>query len=326
MNRRMLLGALAASPFGARAQTAKPPRRVALSLGGVSNSAAGAIYLAAMKQTLAARGWVEGRDIVYDVRYLNDPSIEQAREIARGVIAAGPDAVFANGTPGAFAFKLEARTIPIIFANASDPLSSGLVQSLAHPGGNVTGFTNFEFPIAGKWLEFLTEIAPGVERVVVLMPAANPASDGFLRAIQSVAPRRKVMIEAARIRDMADYKTAITALPAGGKTGVVVLPFRIPADTPEILVEQARAKLIPVIYPQKHFVEAGGLMSYASEPVSIYRQAATYLDRVLRGEKAADLPVQAPRKYDLKINLKTAREIGLVVPNTLLVFADEVIE
>jgi len=331
MKRRELLaifaGALVASPLPAGAQTSDRPQRVGMLIGYAENDPETQARLAAFRQGLATLGWTEGRNILIDYRFAPaDP--DQAQSFAKELVALRPDALVANSTPATAALLHETRTIPIVFVGVSDPLGSGFVASIARPNGNCTGFTNFEPSLIGKWLQMLKEIAPGIVRVAVLF---NPktAPDGgsfFLGPLDSVA--RSIAVEpiAAPVGDDAGIERALASIGRQPGGGVIVMPDAFATVHRKLIIEQAAAHRLPVIYPYHYQVVEGGLMAYGVDTVDLMHRAAPYVDRILKGETPADLPVQAPTRFALVINLKTAKALGLTIPQTTLLLADEVIE
>jgi ABC-type uncharacterized transport system substrate-binding protein len=321
----LLGGAAAAWPLAARAQQAERIRRLgvlmATSAGNVDREA----NVMAFRDALGRFGWVVGKNLHIDYRSAAGDA-DRLRAMAGELVTLSPDVLVTPGSPATAAMLAATRTLPIVFVEASDPLSSGLVKSLAHPGGNVTGFAFSEFSVGSKWLETLKEIAPQIERVLVLMIPDNVGSAGLLHAVEDVALPLAVQLLIAPIRNAADIEAAFNRISHDANTGVLVLPGAPIADNQALIVSLAERHHVPVIYPIRSFVTLGGLIFYGYDRSDQYRQAASYVDRILRGEKAGDLPVQAPTKYELVINLKTAKTLGLAVPPTLLARADEVLE
>jgi putative tryptophan/tyrosine transport system substrate-binding protein len=242
------------------------------------------------------------------------------------LVALGPDVILGNGTATVTALQQVTRTVPIVFANITDPVGSGLVASLARPGGNATGFTSSEMGFSGKWLELLKEVAPSVTRVAVMRDSAIASQIGLLGGIQSVAPALGVELRPVDLRDPDEIKRAITDFAREPNGGLIVMAGARAVLHGELIVMLAAQNRLPAVYPFRNHVTGGGLISYGADTVYVYRQAAGYIDRILKGAKPADLPVQAPTKFELVINLKTAKALGLTVPATLLARADEVIE
>ena len=318
-----LLGGATAWPLAARAQQPQRMRRIGVLLGIAANDPDAQTRLAAFVQTLQQLGWTDGRNVRIDTRWASGEA-ELIRRYAAELVALAPDVIFVTGA--AVARLLQAtHTVPIVFAAVADPVGSGFVDSLSQPGGNATGFMQFEYGLSGKWLELLKEIAPSLTRVIILWDPET-AGIGQFAIIQSVATSAGVDVRPVNARDATEIERAITAFARSSNGGLVVtqsVPVLIHRDL--IIALAARHKL-PAVYFERFFVVAGGLISYGANFVDQYRRAAGYVDRILRGEKPADLPVQAPTKYELVINLKTAKALGLAVPPSVLARADEVIE
>jgi putative ABC transport system substrate-binding protein len=268
-------------------------------------------------------GWTVGHNVQIDYRWGGDDA-ERTRRGAAELIALGSDAILASGTPSVAALQQATDRIPIVFAQVIDPVGSGFVASLARPGGNTTGFALFEFGIAAKWLELLKEIAPRVTRVAVLRDLTIGISQ--LAAIQAVAPALGVELTPIGIRDAVEVERGVTAFARGSTDGMIVTPSTLALAHRELIATVAARHRLPAVYGFRYYVTVGGLLSYGPNTVDQFRRAAGYVDRILKGEKPADLPVQAPTKHELVINLKTARAIGIEIPPTLLTRADEVIE
>jgi putative ABC transport system substrate-binding protein len=320
----LLGGGVAAWPLAARAQLGERMRRIGV-LMPTANDAEGQTRFAGFRAGLEELGWREGRNIRIDIRWGSaDP--ERMRAFALELVGMAPDVILANGSPPVVALRQATATIPIVFTQVADPVGSGLVTNLARPGGNMTGFTNFEYGMAGKWLEFLKEIAPGVSQVAVLSSPENPNWLPFVRATEAIAARTGLALRMAPALDRTGIEYVMGALAGQPSTGLVVLPDPLTGVHRELIVTLAARNRLPAAYPFRFFVAAGGLLSYGINSAAQFRQAAAYVDRILRGEKPADLPVQAPTKFELVINLKTAKALGLDVPPMLLARADEVIE
>jgi putative tryptophan/tyrosine transport system substrate-binding protein len=318
-------GAAAAWPVGARAQQGERMRRIGVLLPAAPDDAEQQSWLGAFLQGLAQSGWITGRNIRIETRWTKfDP--EETRKHAAELVALAPDVIFAAGTSTVGPLLRLTRTVPIVFPVASDPVAAGLVESLARPGGNATGFMSLEIGFSAKWLELLKEIAPGVKRAAVLRTLATAAGPGQFGVIQAVAPSLGVELRPIDTRDAGEIERAVVAFasqPNGGliaTTGGGVLRHR------ELTVALAARHRLPAVYAYRTHVMSGGLISYGLDNLDQYRRAAGYVDRILKGEKPAELPVQAPTKYELVINLKTAKALGLEIPPTLLARADEVIE
>jgi putative tryptophan/tyrosine transport system substrate-binding protein len=327
MNRRQfitLLGGAAAWPLVARAQQPERMRRIGVLAQGAADDPETAARLTALVQGLQELGWTDGRNVRIDYRWSAGDD-NRVRRYAAELLALAPDVIMAAGGFTVRPLLNATDTVPIVF-DALDPVGAGFAESLARPGGNATGFASIEFGMSGKWLELLKEITPRVTRAAVLRDPNNIASVGQFSAIQAVAPSLGVELTPVDVRAASTIERGITAF-ARGPNGCLILTATPSADLQRNLVITLAARyLLPAIYPFRYFVAGGGLISYGPDRVDQYRRAASYLDRILKGEKAADLPVQAPTKYELVINLKTAKALGLEVPATVLARADEVIE
>ena len=282
------------------------------------------VYVASFRQRLQELGWVDGRNVLIDIRWGAGNSANFRRHAA-DLASLAPDVVLAAGAPPVIALKEVSSTMPIVFVAVVDPVGSGIAASLARPRGNATGFTLFEFSIAAKWLELLKEIAPTVRHVAVLRDPTNPTGIGQFAAIQTVAPIG-MELSVIDLQKSDEIERAIEDFARGSNGGLIVTASQFGATHPDLIAGLAARHKLPVVYPFRYFVTSGGLISYGPDFVGQFRQAAGYVDRILKGEKPADLPVQAPTKYELVINLKTAKALGLEVPPTLLARADEVIE
>ena len=319
----LLGGAAAAWPLAARAQQADRVRRVGVLVNLEADDPESLARSKAFLRGLQEKGWIDGHNIRIDYRWVTDNLSKYAAEL----LALSPDVVLANANPSLSAFQNLSRTIPIVFVAASDPVNSGAVESLSRPGGNATGFTTAEFGMSGKWLELLKEISPSVKKVAVLQdPIAGSASVGQFAAIQAVAPSLNVDLVSIILRDDRQIEKAVTAFAQTPDTALIATRTGAAIRYSDLIVSLAARLRLPAIYPLRSFVVGGGLVSYGPDVVDQYRLAASYVDRILKGEKPADLPVQAPTKYELVINLKTAKALGLTVPPSLLARADEVIE
>jgi putative ABC transport system substrate-binding protein len=317
------LGGAAVWPLTARGQQRERVRRIAVVIV-VAGDAEGQARVAAFRETLRTLGWIEGRDVRFDIRF-TDGIRERAREHAVELLGMMPDLILANGGDVVQAFLARTRTIPIIFAQVIDPIGAGHVQSLAKPGANVTGFTSFDYTMGGKWLQALKEIAPGVKRVAVLRTPGGQS--GPLGAIQAVAALYlRVEITPVDLRDPASLERSLDSFAREPGGGLVVPPTSLATVHQSLIISMAAKYRLPAIYPYRYFVASGGLMSYGIDNLDLFRRAASYADRILKGERAGDLPVQLPTKLDLVVNLKTAKALSLDVPPTLLARADEVIE
>jgi ABC-type uncharacterized transport system substrate-binding protein len=280
-----------------------------------------AAFVAALQQL----GWADGRNVRIEYRWVGGDT-ERRRTYAAELVAHAPDVILATGTSTLGPLLRVTRTVPIVFVNVTDPVGSGFVESLNRPGGNATGFTTIEYGTSGKFVELLKQIAPRVKRVAVLRDSTTSAGIGQLGAIQSAAPSFGVEVRAVDVRDAGEIEHAITAFARGSNGGLIALSGGLTLVHRELIITLAARHQLPAIYPFRYYVRTGGLISYGPETIEPYRRAAIYIDRILKGEKPAELPVQAPTKYELVINLKAAKALGLEVPPTLLARADEVIE
>jgi putative ABC transport system substrate-binding protein len=319
-----LLGGAAAWPLAARAQQPERMRRVGILLNASSDDPQYQAWVGAFLQALALLGWTIGRNVRIDTRWAGANAAEIRRHAAE-LVALAPDVILAHGA-GPVAALLEAtRTVPIVFVAVIDPVGGGFVDSLARPGGNTTGFTLFEYGISGKWLELLKEIAPRVTRAAVLRNPAIASGSEQLGAIQAVAPSFGVELSPVNVRDAGEIERAVAAF-ARSPNGGLIVPASAAAQLHLDLIITLAARQLPAVYADRIYVTGGGLISYGPDRIDQYRRAAGYVDRMLKGEKPADLPVQTPTKYELVINLKTAKALGVELPPTLLARADEVIE
>ena len=322
----LLGGAAAAWPLAARAQQGERMRRIGVMPPGTENDSEARARLVAFRQGLELLGWKEDHNIQFEYRWTSG-NPELIRRHAAELVALAPDLLVTGITPAVQALKRETGTIPIVFANVADPVGSGLVPSLAKPGANVTGFTAVEYTIVGKWLELLKELAPPTARVALI---GNYRDDGFapqfLRSLQSVGALFAVESVAADVREAADVDRVIEAFAREPKGGLLAVPALAATMHRALIFRLAALHRLPAVYPFRHFAVDGGLASYGPDQVDQYRRAAGYVDRILRGAKPADLPVQAPTKFDLVINLKTAKALDSTYPPSLLARADEVIE
>jgi putative ABC transport system substrate-binding protein len=321
----LLGGTLAAWPLAARAQQSEPMRRIGVLTVSAPDDADAQTRLAALRQGLQQFGWIEGRNLQIDARW-GAGDAAATRRAATELAALSPDVIVAAGSAGAAAVLQATRTVPIVFVIVPDPVGSGFVESLAQPGGNATGFMMFEYGLSAKWLELLKEIAPGVTRAAVLRDPAITAGIGQFSVIQSVAPSLGVDVSAINMRDGAEIERAVTAFARRPNGGLILTASGLAAIHRDLVVSLAARYKLPTVYISRFFVAGGGLVSYGPDFVDQYRRAAEYVDRILKGKKPADLPVQAPTKYELVINLKTAKALSLDIPPTLLARADEVIE
>ena len=328
MRRRAFIAALggaAAWPLVARAQPRDAVRRIAILMGIAENDPESQARLAAFREGLRELNWQEGRNARIDIRWGAGDAL-RTKTYAKELVDLAPDVVLATNTPTARVLKQATETIPIVFAGLSDPIADGIVASLSKPDGNITGFTSFNAAIAGKWLQLLKEISPGIERVVVIYNPDTAPHAIFLPVMDVVAPQVAVTLTRAPVRDKGAIENTITNLADAPTGGLVILPDVFMALNRDMTFELATRGHVPTMCPVRQFATAGGLMSYGSNFSNLFRQAASYIDRILRGEKPRELPVQDPTRYELIVNLKTAKALGLEVPPSLLARADEVIE
>jgi putative ABC transport system substrate-binding protein len=320
----LLGGAAVTWPLAAGAQQVDGIRRIGVLTYWTADDAEGQARLAAFAQALKQLGWSEGRNLRIDTRWANADDI---RRHAAELAALAPDVLLAATGTATVAPLLQAtRTVPIVFVTVIDPVGAGFVASLAQPGGNATGFTIYEYSMSGKWLELLKEIAPRVTRVAVLRDPAVASGIGQFGAVQIVAPSLGVNVSPVDMRDAGEIERGVAAFANGLNGGLIVTGSAAAIVHRELIATLAARHRLPAVYPGRYSVTAGGLISYGPDLIDQYRRAAGYVDRILKGEKPADLPVQAPTKYELVINLKTARALGLDVPVSVLARADEVIE
>jgi putative ABC transport system substrate-binding protein len=282
-------------------------------------------YLAAFTHRLASLGWSQDRNLQLVLRFTGGDDTN-ANAAAADLVKQNPEVVVSHGTETSRVMQQHTRTIPIVFTTVTDPVGSGLVESLARPGGNTTGFTNFEFSMAGKWLELLKEVAPAVNNIAILYNPNNAGMPGQLRAIALAAPALGLQVAEAKVNDSGDIERALNTLAQAPNSGLVVLPDNLVVHNRALIVGMAVRHRLPTVFSDRFNVRGGGLLSYGPDTDDLYRRAASYTDRILRGEKPSDLPVQQPIKFELVVNLKTAKALGLEVSATLLARADEVIE
>jgi putative ABC transport system substrate-binding protein len=321
-----LLGAAVASwPLAARAQQSERMRRIGVLTPWASNDAEAQDRVTALVQTLQQLGWADGQNVRIDYRW-GDGKADITRKYATELVALAPDVILALSSAAVAPLLEVSRTVPIVFAGVADPVAAGYVESLSRPGGNVTGFTVYEYSIGGKWLELLKEISPRVTRAAVLREAGIAAGPGLFGAIQALAPSLGLELRLVNVQDAGEIERAIAAFAQASNGGVIVTGSPRQSAHRELIIALAAKHRLPAVYNARFYIAAGGLISYGTDFLDQSRRAAGYLDRILKGEKPADLPVQAPTKYELVINLKTAKALGLDVPPTLLARADEVIE
>jgi putative ABC transport system substrate-binding protein len=321
----LLGGAAVAWPFAAHAQQSERMRRIGVLVPLAAEDTEGQARIAAFLKGLAQLGWTDGHNVQIDIRWAG-ADMERIRTYAAELVALTPDVILAVGGTVTGPLQQATRTVPIVFTQTPDPVGAGWVASLARPGGNATGFTLFEFGISVKWLELLREIAPRVTRAVALRDPAHPAGLGQLGAIQGVAPSFGVELSLVDVRDAPEIERAVTALARQPNSGVIVLSSAAAVVHRDLITTLAARHKLPAVYSARYFVIGGGLISYGPDTIDPHRRAAGYVDRILKGEKPADLPVEAPTKYELVINLKTAKALGLEIPSSVLARADEVIE
>ncbi len=319
-----ILGGAAAWPVASKAQQVERVRRVGVFTILASDDPEGQGRTAVFEQTLQELGWTVGRDLRIETRQIG-ADLDGLRRYAAELVALLPDVIFSIGSLPVAALQQATRTIPIVFMNATDPVGAGLVESMAHPGGNITGFSNFEYSMSGKWAELLKQIAPNVTRALVLRDPTSAAGIGQFGAVRSVAQSLGVELTPVNVRDTDEIERNVAAFARSGDGGMIVTVGGSAAHRGLIISLAARHKL-PSVYPYRYYAVDGGLISYGPNTHDPVRRAAGYVDRILKGEKPADMPVQAPTKFELVINLKTAKALGLTVPPSLLATANEVIE
>ena len=328
MRRREFIAGLAGAaawPLAGRAQQPERMRRIGVLSALAADDPESMGRIAALLQGLQELGWSVGRNVRIDYRW-GASDADRARRSAAELVALVPDIILANGGSIMAPLQQVTRTVPIVFAAVADPVGSGFVASLARPGGNATGFANFEYGISGKWLELLKQLTPAVKRVAVLRDPTVASGSGQLGAIQAVAPGLGVELSPVNLRDVDEIERDVAEFAGKPNGGMIVTAGGAGVRHRDVVVPLAARHRLPAIYANRFFVTGGGLISYGADIAGHYRRAASYVDRILKGEKPADLPVQAPTKYELVINLKTARALGLTVPPSLLARADEVIE
>jgi putative ABC transport system substrate-binding protein len=320
-----LTGAVAVWPLAARAQQPDGMRRIGVLLPAAADDAEFQARVRAFLQELAQSGWTIGRNVRIDTRWAT-ANADDIRRHAAELAALAPDVILAHGTSTVAPLLQATRTVPVVFTALSDPVAAGFVDSLARPGGNATGFMNFEFSLSGKWLELLKQIAPDVTHVAVLRDPAISSGIGQFSAIQSAAPSLRMDVSPVNVRDAGEIERAVAAVARSAHGGLIVTGSGLAQLHRDLIITLAARHKLPAVYYERFFVAAGGLVSYGANYIDQYRRAAGYVDRILKGEKPADLPVQVPTKYELVINLKTAKGLGLTVPPQLLSRADEAIE
>jgi putative ABC transport system substrate-binding protein len=320
----LLGGAAAVWPLAARAQQAERLRRIGVLMTTAADDPEGQARIAAFLQGLQQWGWTVGGNVRIDIRFGADNTA--IRKHASDLTSLAPDVILANSSVAVGSLLQATRTVPIVFVVVADPVGAGFVETVARPGGNATGFMLYEYGIGGKWLELLKQIAPGVTRVAVIRDPTSAVGVGQFGTIQAVAPSLGVEVSPINLRDAGEIEPAIAAFVRSSNDGLMVIGSNLALVHRDLIVTLVARHKLPAVYYSRSFVTGGGLIAYGPDRVDQYRRAAGYVDRILKGEKPADLPVQAPTKYELTINLKTAKALGLDIPPTLLARADEVIE
>jgi putative ABC transport system substrate-binding protein len=321
-----LLGSAAAAwPLAARARQAEQKRRIGVLMNLAADDPVSATRLAAFLQRLQQLGWTDGKNVRIDVRW-GEGNVGRSRKFAAELVALAPDVILSAGSTNLRALREATHNVSIVFVTVTDPVGAGFVASLSRPGANITGFSQFEYAISGKWLELLKQIAPSVTRVAVLRNPAQASGIGQFGAISAVAASFGVELIPVDIGNIGEIERVVASLARQSDGGLIVPSSALAAKHRELIITLAAKYFLPAVYFRRFFVSAGGLISYGPDTTDQFRRAADYVDRILKGEKPSDLPVQAPTKYELVINLKTAKALGLTVPPTLLVAADEVIE
>jgi len=319
-----LIGGATAWPLAARAQQGERMRRIGVLTILAENDPEVKAWLAAFQDGLQQLGWTQGRNISIDYRWAGEDR-ERLRAYAAELVKMSPDVLFAAPTPALAALHRETRSLPIVFAQVSDPVKLGLVANLARPGGNITGFTTVEHAIGGKWLELIRDTAPGLTRVAIIFEVDNPSQPAYLQAIEAAAPAFGVELTRAGVRNAAEIEGVIDAF-ARSKGALIVVPSAVGISHRDLIIALAARHRLPAVYPYRVFARSGGFMSYGVDLTDPYRRAAGYVDRILKGAKPGDLPVQLATKFELVVNLKTAKALGLTIPEPFLQHADEVIE
>jgi putative ABC transport system substrate-binding protein len=321
-----LVGGVTAWSFVARAQQPTGMRRIGVLTGLAETDPFAIGYMQELRGALQKLGWTEGQNVQFAYRYAaGDPA--RARAFVKEIVETKPDLIVAHTTPVAAALSQTTSTVPVVFVSITDPVRDGFVASLARPGGNMTGFTNYEFSMGAKWFELLKEIAPATARVsLMLNPDTGSYYVGYLQSVEVVALTHSVQATLAPVHNSEEIERTIAALGRGGNGGLIVLPSAPIVANVQLLIEVAARERVPAVYPFGSYAKRGGLVAYGVELNDLFRRAAAYVDRILKGEKPAELPVQAPTKFELIVNVKTAKALGLTVPPSLLARADEVIE
>jgi ABC-type uncharacterized transport system substrate-binding protein len=319
-----LLGGTAALPMAARAQSGRVPR-VAILMNYPAQHPESEARIAAFRAVMRHDGWIEGKNYQIDF-HSGAGGPDHMRSAVASLVLLSPDVIVSSGTPATKAAQDGTRSIPIVFANVADPVATGIVSSLAKPGGITTGFANYEYAMGGKWLETLKEIAPGVSRFAVMEAANNPSFMGFMREIESAATHLQVQVTGTRVSNEADIQSSIERLGRQPNVGLIVLPDGLLIGHRNLIVRLVAQHQIPTIYSERVFASIGGLISYAYDAVAQFGQTASYVDRILKGTKPSELPVQESVRFELVVNLQAAEALGIAVPSHLLAAADEVIE
>jgi putative ABC transport system substrate-binding protein len=322
---RLIGGTAAAWPLAAKAQQGDRVRRIGVLISGDENDPLQKRRLSAFIQALAGLGWTDGRNVRMDLRWYGG-DINRMRALAQELVGLQPDIILTTNTLAIVALQRETRTIPIVFVSVADPISSGIVPRLNQPGGNITGFADWEGSLGGKWLELLSEIAPGLKRASIMFnPDTSPAS-AYMPSVETAARSLKVVPVIAPVHSDVEIETAITALGREPGGGLVVMPDPFVNVHRALIILAAARNNVPAVYTLSYFARDGGLLSYGPDPIDIFRSAASYVDRILRGAKPGDLPVQFPTKFEMVVNLKAAKALGLTVPPSIRLLANEVIE
>jgi putative ABC transport system substrate-binding protein len=319
-----LVGGAASWPLSARAQQPDRMRRIGLLLPYAETDPEGLPRIGALREGLQQFGWIEGRNIHFEIRWA--PQIDRMQASAKELVAFAPDLIVVQSSPATAVLRRETQTIPILFVSAGDPIGGGIIESLSRPGGNATGFTNFEPSIGGKWLELLKEIAPSVSRALVILHKETAANVAFLSAALAAGAILQIEVVAAGVHNAAEIEVAVNSFAADPAGGLVVMPHPVTVGHRNVIIALAAQHRLPAIYPFRYLAQGGGLVSYGIDQVDHFRRVGAYIDRILKGAKPADLPTQASTKFELAVNLKTAMALGLTVPLSLLARADEVIE
>jgi putative ABC transport system substrate-binding protein len=322
---KVIAGSASAWPLLARAQQGERVRHIGVLISLAADDKEGQARLAAFLQGLQELGWIDGRNVRVDTRWGGGDG-ERARKYIAELVALTPDVILASGGSLVAPLLQATRTVPVVFTQTPDPVGAGFVENLARPGGNATGFSLFDYSMGGKWLELLKQIAPGVTRVAVIRDPATPQGIGQFSAVQSLAPSLGLDVSPVNAREPGEIERTIPAIAQTPNSGLIVTGSNFAVVHRELIIKLANQHKLPAVYPLRLFAAAGGLICYGAEAIEPHKRAAGYVDRILKGEKPADLPVQAPTKYELVINLKTAQALDLTIPPSLLARADEVIE